>query len=387
MYEDGSPLPLGDSLFVVVTSDAAGTDTLHKGFISPDLHRQTLIIMGRGKKLLQSDTSSTKHLLLNDEDAIQDPDSVKIRIVHSISDLPALDIYFNDSAVGTPNTTISYGAASIRRTFFDFPGITVTEAGNKQNVITSISLPEAFNAADFIITAVLRGFSKPCDSEPVAAPLLISDNYVGGQILAFAIFGVRFVNATKSTTLSLSATNPPPQTPDPRMNIPGQEKVKNIPPDSVSKFFGVGITTLGNTRWFFCRGDNRFDTLFGTQLTAKVNERWTFIAFQNPDTSFNGLKLKDTMACVPEAFGKVRVVNLSPEAGPVTVQITGATPLSLSQSELGFATLSAGTKQVTISAGSLTQTHSIALPRARPISIYILPSKPGQAFPLTTSED
>src|SRR5690349_17264726 len=51
-YADGSPLPLGKSLNVVVTSDAAGIDTLHKGTISPNLHRQTLIIMGRGKKLM-----------------------------------------------------------------------------------------------------------------------------------------------------------------------------------------------------------------------------------------------------------------------------------------------------------------------------------------------
>src|SRR5690349_12454236 len=52
MYEDGTPLPLGDSIEVVVTSDAAGLNVLHTGFIKPNLHQQTLIVAGRGMKLV-----------------------------------------------------------------------------------------------------------------------------------------------------------------------------------------------------------------------------------------------------------------------------------------------------------------------------------------------
>jgi hypothetical protein len=389
-YEDGTLLPLGDSIFIVVTKDAAGIDTLHKGFISPNLHRQTLIIMGRGKKLLADDTSSTKHILIDDQDVSEDNSVVKIRMVHAIPDLAPIDIFFkgiptDGSPLGTPDLTLNFGQASQRITISTLLGLTVTEAGNPDNVIFSVATP--FGGKGFFTTAVVRGSAEPCDSEPVPAPILLSDNEIGNFILDFQVFGARFVNATKGTILSLTATNPPPQAPEPRNSIPGQKgKVLDIPPDSASEYFGVGVAALGNTRWFFSRSSPG-DTVFGTNLKAVSNERWTFVAFQNPDDSFNGLKLKDTMECVAEAFGKVRVVNLSPEVGPVTVQITGATPMSLPQGELGFATLPAGVKQVIISSGSLTQTHSVILPGARPISIYILPSKAGQSFPITISAD
>jgi hypothetical protein len=389
-YEDGTLLPLGDSIFIAVTRDAAGIDTLHKGFIKPNLHRQTLVIMGRGTKLLATDTSSTKHLLLDDQDAPEEGTVVKIRMVHAIPDLAPIDIYFkgiptDGSPLGTPDLTLSYGQASPRLTISELPGLTVTTAGDPNDVIFSVATP--FDASGFFVTAIVRGSAKPCDSEPVPAPLLLSDVEGGRVVIDFTVFGARFVNATKSDTLSLTATNPPPQPPEPRDNIPGQKgKVLNIPPGVASEYFGVGAIALGNTRWFFSRHFLR-DTVFAINLKAKVNERWTFIAFQNPDSTYNGIKLQDTMVCVPEAFGKVRVVDLSPEAAPVTVMITGTTPLTLSQGQLGFATLTAGAKQVTISAGSLSQTHTVVLPPARPISIYILPSKPGQSFPISISAD
>jgi hypothetical protein len=392
-YEDGTLLPVG-TLSLVVTSDAAGTDTLHKGFITPNLHRQTLIVMGRGKKLLASDTSSTKHLLLDDQDVPEDETVVKIRVVHAISDLPPLDIFFrgiptDTASLGKPDLTLAYGQASLRISLPSLPGLTVTEAGNPKNVIFSVTTP--FDATGFFITAVLRGSSEPCGIEPVPTPLLLADVEEGKVVIDFSVFTTRLVNATKNTTLSLSATNPPPQPQNPRGNIPGQEKVFNIPAGSFSQYFGVGAIAFGSTRWYFFR-NFRLDTVFATNLVAKPNERWTFVAYQKPDdTTYYGLTLKDTLVCVPEAYGKVRVVNLSPETGPITVSIDGAAPISLAQGEFRLvgsnSVLTSGSKQVTISSGSLTETHTLVVPPARPISVYILPSKPGQPFPITISSD
>lgn len=383
-FEDGSPLPAG-KIFVVVTRDAAGTDTLLTNTLTPNVHRQTLIVMGRGKKLLVSEAETARLLLLDDEDMTPGAEFVMMRIVHAVPDLPDMDVFF-DTVASIPDATIRYGESSVRLVRNSFNGLIVTRAGNPADIITSIKTP--FNLRGFFVTTVIRGASKPCDTEPVPAPIILND--IGGTfIIDFPVFGVRFANASKSTTLSLAATNfkvRPEIIDTPRFNIPGQSKVLDIPPDSISEYFGVGLSSLGNTRWFFSR-DKAWDTVFAKNLKANANERWTFVAFQNPDNSFNGIALLDSMLCVPEAFGKMRVVNLSPDIGPVTVQIPGANNLSMSQGDVRFVTLPAGVKQVTISSGSGTQSQTIMLPPARPISIYILPSKPGEAYPISISND
>ena len=267
-------------------------------------------------------------------------------------------------------------------------GLTVTISGQPDNVL--FSTPTPFAASGFLVTAIIRGSAEPCGSEPVPAPLVLTDVEGGKVVVDLSVWGARFVNATKSTTLSLTATNAPPKPIDPRTNIPGQAgKVLNILPDTVTEYFGASIAFFGNTRWFFSRLD-RFDTVFGVQHKALVNERWTFIAFEDPTDlvdGIGGIVIKDTMACVPEAFGKVRVVNLSPEAGPVTVTVGSAPAMSLAQGQLALTTQAAGSKQVTISNGTLTQVHTVNLPPARPISIYILPAKPGESFPITIGAD
>ena len=147
-YLNGKPLPSSDSVHFVVTSDPAGKDTLVNSYVRLDAHIQTVYAMGIGKNKLFGEKRTAKLLRLIDDDIPEEKRDTNLwlRFVHAVPDLPGLDIYFKKelSPTDVPYASIQYGESTERFNIrpSDIPGLIITEAGNKNNVI--IELPYAF---------------------------------------------------------------------------------------------------------------------------------------------------------------------------------------------------------------------------------------------------
>src|SRR5947209_2695016 len=110
-YKNGSPLPSGDSILFVVSSDAAGKDVLISQKVSLNFHRQTIIAMGRGH--IKPPQVTARILWLDDEsDQWTDQTHAFVRFVNAVPDLDSIDVYFKKQAIGKPNLTLKYGHAS-----------------------------------------------------------------------------------------------------------------------------------------------------------------------------------------------------------------------------------------------------------------------------------
>ncbi len=391
-YADGSLLPAGDSVLFVLTSDAAGKDTLIRQFISLDFHIQTVVAMGMGKPILKSDKKTAKFLRLVDNDVPPNPSILQMKFAHAIPDLPSLDIYFKTELVASdvPFATIKYGEATPRFDVNpdDIKGLTVTEAGNKSNII--IEIPHSFFQSGFFITILIRGSSKPVGSQPVATPLVLADGRFGNFILDFGTFGVRFVNGMRNQQLSLLTQNMPPYTssnaPDPRSNVPGQKPVLDVQSDSITAYFGVGVSARGNTNWFFSR-DNYNDTIHSFHHIAKRNERWTMVALETSTATVDRVVMQDTMTYPGDTnMARIRIVNLSPDHPTISFTLGGKT-VTMAQKDVQFFTVPVGQVQINFADGATMRTHTLNIkPGSRPLSLFILPDKATTKFPVTMTD-
>lgn len=399
-YDDGTPLPLGDSLLFVLTSDPAGKDTLVKQWLPLDLHVQTVIAMGFGKPKLSTAPKTAKFLRLVDDDvpAKDRPLFLRMRFVHAIPDLPGLDVYFKKEiqASDAPFCTLKYGESTIRFPFDadsakTITGLIVTEAGNKNNIIFAVPYP--FSQTGFYITILVRGSSKPIGQEPIANPFILADdNIYGNYILDFSTSAVRLVNGMRDQKLSLLVTNPPPDDRHPRDQVPGQAPVLNVNADIISPYFPVGVAALGNTVWFFATGTNEKDTIHSFLETITKNQRVSMISVEKaslgqPAREPDDLTLHDTMTCPGDPnFSRVRVTNLSPDHTTINFTLGGRT-VSMKQKDVEFFTVPTGQLPITFTDGTANRTYTLSVKIAsRPLSLFILPDKTTQKFPVALTD-
>ncbi len=398
-YHDGTPLVASDSTLVVVTSDASGKDTVARGRISINFNRQTLVVMGRGHiKSPQPETSLLARL--DDEAEQKDPNKTLIRFLHAIPDLPALDIYYSGDATGKPDTTIQYGVVNRHFVRDKVQGITVTESGNPKNVI--FSFPHSFIFPNgFFITIIIRGEVKPIGMDFTVSPLILSDEAIGNSILELKTFEVRLVNATRDTqSLWIRSTTVAPENVlNPRgsnlgvANYPNQERMLNLPPKMTSEVIPLNMGLNYSTTFWFAKNNNISDTSLSFIDMAQNDGRYSKIAVE--ENLFNSgttkppshLSLADTMSYPVGDFGRVRVINLSPDHQSVTITIGGKNA-TLNFKEVQFFDVPMGSQMIQIKDGSATGSQAFTVLRARPMSIYILPETSATpTFPIATSQD
>lgn len=381
---DGSPIFVGDSLPIVITSDAAGKDTVMKKYVSLDLHLRTLIVSGRRTRKQVSDPDTKVIINTDDEEGEDDKNKTLVSFVHAIPDLTTLDVYLGKVASGSPFTTLSYGTFTIHEILPFNDGITVTEAGNPSNVI--FSLPYGFNQPGFFLKIVMRGATKPVDDEPLAGPFVMNDLGSNGYTIDFETSGIRFVNGMRNQQLSLLVTNPNVR--DPRNNVPGQEPVLDIDGDSISKYFGLGTASFRNTYWFFSKTREGVDTIYSYLDSVYKYQRLTMIAVAGKlPTDISHLTLIDTMSFAQSGFTRVRVVNISPDHTTVGFTLGGRT-VSMLIKGVEYFTIPYGPHQITFSDGTTSNNYTLNVNQSgRPITVFILPDKAGKSYPVAVSDE
>jgi len=397
-YPDGSPISAGDSTLFVVTSDAQGADTVAKGKVLLNFNRQTIIVAGRGH--IKAPMKKTSTIMRLDDQADQpDPNKTLVRFINAVPDLDSLDIYFKGDTVanlGSPDLTIRYGKVNPHIALSSGTGLTITEAGHPEHVIFTSIYPFAFQG--FFITVIVRGESKPLGTDFITGPLVLSDVVPGVYLSIFNTFGVRLVNATRSQTLSLlirSTFISPENTKEPRGNYPNQETVFNIAPDSISGYLPLLINLDSSaTFWFATKPDSK-DTLSGVASTdkAKANFRFSKIAVEedplNPPSTpvYSYLNLPDTMTNPSGNFGRVRMINLSPDHKSIDVTINGKTT-TITWKEVKFFDVALSDISMKLQDGAVSKSYTIPVSPIEPISVYILPdSSSGAILPIATSPD
>jgi hypothetical protein len=312
-YLDGSVVRAGDRDTLVVLS--AESDTLIDTVISLGEHRHTLVILGK-----KSAPALEKILLLDDEIVQRDLSENLIRFVDAIPDLPAMDVYFQTTFAGhTPDLQLHYGDSLGYQRLTSAPGLTITAAGDTNNVIFSLPFPN-HSGGGFFATIVLRGEKHPIGSEPTVETQVLSDQLPGKSFFFVKSFGARFVNATRQGVLSLMPRGPSDQ--GIRTNIPQQAQAGliNLPFDSVSDWapFNAaleGSLSNGTVYWFF--GTSTTDTLLRFVYEPNPFVRYTMIAL---DTSrlgspqvLDSMIIADTISLPPTGISRLRIVNLSPD--------------------------------------------------------------------------
>jgi hypothetical protein len=400
-YLDGTPLPSGDSVLFEVSSDAVGNNKLISGKFKVNFQRQTFIAMGRGV-VKSSQISKAKIVQLMDPE--RDLAKSLVRFVNAIPDLDSLDIFFKaDTAgisLGKPDLTLHYGQATPHLALNSINGLTVTEAGHPDNVI--FSLPYTLGGVNgFFATVIVRGETKPIGNDFTAAPILYSDEEpCGHYLLSFKTFAVRIINASRESTLSLwirSATVAPEDTLNPRgsekfvADYPNQEKVKRIPAGRVTDYIPLNILLNFSTTFYFAK-DNLFTDTIQWIDQATANTRYSKIAVEENPFGTSGKKLShmnlpDTMTNPSGNFGRVRVINLSPDHASVSVTLGGRT-ISMVQKQVEFFDVPLSNSNIVLTDGSTTKTYSIPASGIEPISVYILPEQSATpALPILTSQD
>lgn len=383
-FADGSGLGIGKTL-VVITSDAAGRDTIFFDTVNLTLNRQTLIIAGRAHPKLFSEKNTKKVLLLDDEHAPSGGEGTYIRFIHAVPDLPSLDINWDSTAI--PNVTLAYGENIFQ--YFNLTSnkrLLITEAGNPSNVIALI--PYSFPSNGFIVTAIIRGRTKPVGREHTASTFLLSDAPTGNSILNFKTFGLRMMNASRSQKLSLLVRSPTDV--GIRSNYPQQQSsVIDIPSDSLSKYFALNPLLNSTSTYYFSKTR---DVILGNILdsvtqTAAVDQRFTFVGiekipFGQSGSALDHLVLLDTTSCPSDTnFTRVRMVMATPDHSSITV-VFGTKTITMTNKQVEFFDIPVGIKQLQLSDGASNRTVSVTVKGGRPMSIYLLPRQASEQFPI-----
>ena len=396
-FADGSPLVAGDSELFVITSDASGKDTLVSAHVLIDFHRQTVIAMGRGH-IKPPQPKTALIIRLDDEADPANREQTLIRFVNAVPDLDSLDLYYKGDTVGKPlgkpDATIRYGAIYRHIILNSVSGLTVTEAGHPNNVVFTIGYPFAFPG--FFITTIVRGESKPIGKDYTAAPLVLSDAIVGNYLFPFRTFAVRLVNATRIPKLSLlirSTYVVPQNIGPPRANYPNQQNtVLNIGSGVISEYLAMNPALDSISTYWISKSENAIDTLVSSTDGAKANCLFSKIAieenvFGQTNKLPSYLSLLDTMTNPVGNFGRLRVINLSPDHA--SIQITaGGQSYTLVRKQILFLDLPSGQQTVTLKEGSTTMSKTITVKPARPTSLYLMPeTSVTTTFPISSSDD
>jgi hypothetical protein len=395
-YKDGSPLSGADSELFVVTSDAAGKDTLIKQKVSINFDRQTVIMMGRGHR--KSPQPKTALIVRLDDEADQpNPSETLIRLVDAVPDLDSLDVYFKGETsgvpLGKPDLTIHYAEIQHHIVVNHVTGLTITEAGNPNNVIFTTNY--SFGVPGFFITAIVRGESKPLGTDFTAAPIVLNDQQSGTFIFNFKTFGIRLINASRSLRLSLLIKGT--QDSFLRGDYPNQRNtLDNVSPDTVSGYLPLTPTTNANSQFWFSNKVLPFpntDTIlrFRAPFTFIQDHVYSVIAVEKikfPDTgrALDDMVIIDSMTNPAGNFGRVRVINLSPDHPTgISVTMNGQT-VTMNQKDVQFFDVPIGNQIITFKDGSNTNTQNFTVSPTTPISVYIMPETTALAkFPIATS--
>jgi hypothetical protein len=390
-FDDGTPLAGGDSLLIVVTSDGKGTDTLLKQRVSLNLNRQTIIVMGRGHAKPQQ-PKPPQILRLDDEADQPDPSHTLIRFVDAVPELDSLDVYFKGDTVGVPlgnYVRVHYAEIQHHTVLGSVTGLTVTEAGNPNNVIFTVGY--SFPLPNLFLTSVIRGSSKPVGTEYTAAPIVLSDASFGNYLFNFKTFGVRLVNATRVPQLSLLIRGLLDA--GPRGNYPNQNTVFNIAADSVSGYLPLRPEYDSIATYWFSKTTSVNDTVASSVDQAFGNSRYSKVAYElKPfgQTSIIGyLNLTDTVTSPPGNFGRVRVVDLSPDHTSISVTLGSRSNVSMNLKQVEYFDVPIGMPSITIKDGAVTKTYQLSVTAVTPvISVYLLPEQSAtSSLPIATSGD
>ncbi|HYM20099.1 MAG TPA: DUF4397 domain-containing protein [Candidatus Kapabacteria bacterium] len=400
-FQDGTPLGAAN-MGVVITSDAAGKDTLIHSTVDLTLNLQTIVVMGRARGAGSEVTR--KVLLLQDTAPVVQSEAL-FRFVHAIPDFQSLDVYWKGHP--TPDATLRYGVPSDYLVLDSVVSIKVTEAGNPNNVVLLIP----FSTAVFpgiIATAIIRGRSKPIGNERSASLFLLSDAGGGNYDADLRTFGARMMNATRNiSTLNLLIKQH--STGDTiRSWVPQQrETVLDIPVDSLTPYLPLrpelngNTTVLNSTEYYF--STNNVYTTGGAGISASTldirdsfmqsalaDDRFTFVAietahFGDSTKKLDHLILKDTMGTPSDpSFNRVRIVMGNPDHNSITVNFGGRT-VTMAIKQVEYFDVPTGSQQLKLSDGTASSTQTISVASGRPMSIYLLPkSGPGTEFPIKT---
>jgi len=385
---DGSPIFAGDSLPIVITSDAAGKDTVMKKYVSLSLDRQTLVVAGRRTRKQISDPDTRTIIRLNDEEGEVVKEKTVARFVQAVPDFAAIDIFFVDTSQ-TPDLitlfgSVNYGESIPHKVLPENDGMIITEKGNFSNVI--IEVPYPFEVKNLLATIVVRGAAKAIDSEPLAAPFAFTDLDFNGYTIDFETSGIRFVNGMRNQQLSLLVSNPGENVP--RNKVPGQEPVLEIGADSISKYFGLGTASFRKTNWYFSKTREVFDTIYSYFDSVYKYQRLTMVAVAGTGVNdVSHLTLIDTMSFAQNGSTRVRVVNISPDHATIGFTLDGKT-VSMSIKDVEYFTVPYGTYKITFFEGTSSNTYTLNVNQSgRPITMFILPDKIGESYPVAVSDE
>jgi hypothetical protein len=394
---DGSPIGVGETR-VVATRDNKGLDTIVSATVTINVNEQTLIIGGRANALA-SEPDTKRILLLDDQIQTKNDQLVLIRFIDLLPDFPSLDVYWDSTAWNTkkPNTTLTYGTVPGYTNYIQNDALRITEAGHPEHLVFTI--PYVFNQPGFLITALLRGRSKPLGNERTVSFLPLADgNDIGNNITNFETFGVRMMNATRSQALSLYIRSPQDivsnKSWDARGNYPGQQQtVVDIASDSLSGYLALTQLLNGTSTYFFSKqNDNaRTDLLDSVTVTGvHSDERYTIVAvekslFGTPTTSLDHIAIKDTISLPHDSsFNRVRIIAANTDHQTISVTF-GGKPISMNFKDVAYFDVRIGAQQLQLSDGAATGTIPVTISAGRPVSIYLLPKQSaGVEFPVQT---
>ncbi len=392
-FLDGSPLTIGETR-VTVTADAAGKDTLIADTsMTFDLHKQSLIVIGRAHTF-PNEPNTKKILLLNDELVKPVDTATFVRFIHAIPDLPALDIYWSGNT--TPDATVQYGQINGYSMITNLKKLTITEAGNPQNEIVTFNSPQIING--FVFTALIRGRTKPVDHEHVASAVFLSD-VASGFLNNLQTFGIRLMNAARNrpklslliqTAASLDTI---------RHWFPHQNVVLDIGKDSLSDYMGLRPELNGNTNdktsttYFFSPNyvyrPDLPDTLDHFQQVAAADERYTFVAVdtiplsKHIDGNLDHLILRDTISpTLNPAINRVRIIHVNPDHPNGLLVKVGNTTRSMGFKGVAYMEVPTGSQSLELNDGTSSKTIPISVVSGRPMSIYLLPDTDAGTYPV-----
>lgn len=338
-FASGSPLPIGSNQKLVILSTAG--DTLLKQTIALSDKRQTMILIGRGRQRFGASAVPASALMLDDQLASPVDGKTIARYVHAMPDLDSLDVYFSNSALGKkPNVRLAYGDIT---NYLELPagvdGLLVTEGGDTTNVIMRIN--QAFGLTGLFGTVVIRGSTDPQGHEPLPSPVVLSDRELGTAVFSITSIFLRFVNGARESTLSLYTQGGADALI--RNNAPGQETVLCIPPDSSSGYWSITKLFHGDADWFFgsTQSCDRNDVNFFHKYHENLQDmqRYTMAAMQTSKlgvtpVTWDHKTILDTMGSPKgSTHGRVRFVNLSPDATVTIETPTGSRTLTQGQIE------------------------------------------------------
>ncbi|HEY6171152.1 MAG TPA: hypothetical protein VIX80_02725, partial [Candidatus Kapabacteria bacterium] len=193
-------------------------------------------------------------------------------------------------------------------------------------------------------------------------------------------------NGMRNQQLSLLVSNPDENVP--RSNVPGQDPVKDIGADSISKYFGLGTAAFRKTNWYFSKTREGVDTIYSYFDSVYKYQRLTMVAVAGTGVNdVSHLTLIDTMSFAQNGSTRVRVVNISPDHATIGFTLDGKT-VSMSIKDVEYFTVPYGPHQITFFDGTDSNNYTLNVNQSgRPVTMFILPDKIGESYPVAVSDE